>query len=194
MNSTVNIMKQLKTGLLIFIVFMLSASFTTNDTGDPGLRSTLIETIKIKKYLLTFNYFTIENNFATETSSDTANMEAYMTFARNAPSYQFVLTKQSDTLCTITYLQKNEGEKSNFHYEITDFKDKQRTLIQSRVWGEITEKRVDEMIFKKYDPSARKGALVGTNPRQFQFNGIIYGYQDYEKVKEEITELVKKKY
>lgn len=187
-------MKNYLFGIIALSIFLLPLSSANCMAQDSSYKTTPIENIKYKKFQFLINYISIENNFNKPNTSDTSIKESildqYMNFARSTPSYKFYIIKETDTLFSITYLQNND-ETTTFDYEVTNLHKKQTQLIRSNVWGNITEKRVDEMLLKKYDPKAKKGAIAGTNPRQFLFNEMLFGYQDYEKLKIEAIELMK---
>lgn len=187
-------MKKHLIALFAISIGLLPLIFASGIAQDSSYKTTPIENIKYKKFQFSINYITIENNFIKPNTSDTSIIESildqYMNFARSTPSYKFYIIKETDTIFSITYLQKDEGFRP-FYYEVTNLHTKQTQLIKSNVTGEITEHRVDEMLLKKYDPKAKKGAIAGTNPRQFFFNGILFGYQDYVKLKIEAVELMK---
>ena len=180
-------MKYFLVSILTTVIFSFTAFSYSEKQLTSQLYSYEVESIAVKKYTVSINYIPIEKNIDRKDTS----LEEYITFARNTSSHIFYIKKKSDTLFAISYIQKNDGSKTSFYYDIKDVKRNARDTIKSSVWGEITEKRVDEMIKKSFDPKSKKGAIVGMNSRQFLFNDMIYGYQDYEELKIEVIELTK---
>lgn len=181
--------------ITLFIFISLFSYSQVDKNGNPIFNNEFIEDISVNKFSISMNYYTIENNIDNKNSSvfvsETPTIQEYIKFARDYPSYFAIVSENNVAKFMLMLLQKNEGSKTTFYYNIIDVKTNKSIEVPCKVWGEITEKRVDEMIENNYDSTAKKGAIIGTNKRQFSFNKMIYGYQPYDKVKEEIITISK---
>lgn len=181
--------------ITIFTFISLLSYSQIDKNGNPIFNNEFIENIAVNKFTISMNYYTIENNIDNKNSSvfvsENPTIQEYIKFARNYPSYFAIVTEDNVAKFMLMLLQKNNGSETTFFYNIIDVKTSRSIEATCKVWGEITEKRVDEMIENNYDSTAEKGAIVGTNKRQFSYDKMIYGYQSYDKVKEEIIAISK---
>jgi len=181
---------------IVFLSFISTYIIAqTDDNGNPIFNNVQIENIEIDDYSISLNYYTIKNNIDNNKSSvyvsDSPELKDYIKFARDYPSYFAIISKNNEAKYMLILLQQNKDGKTSFIYNIVDAESKRSMEVPCQVWGEITEKRVDEIIENNYDSTAEKGAIVGTNKKQFSYNKMIYGYQPYKKVKEEIIAISK---
>jgi hypothetical protein len=86
-------------------------------------------------------------------------------------------------------LQKNDNAKTTLTYNIINPNTKKSIQVPCSVWGEINEKRADELLKLKADTSSVVIDLPN-NGKGLLFNGIAYRIQPYDKLKAEVIELV----
>ncbi len=181
--------------LLLLTVFTLTnVSGQTDRHGNPVFNSQLISEEKFDGFELTSSYYTIDNNISDKGSSvyvsDHPTLSDYLTFARDLPSNYFIIHKGQNVLAMIMLIQKNEDSKTTLFYNIINPNNGKSIQAPCDVWGEISEKRADELIRLKVDPAAKIIDLPNDG-KGILFNGIAYRIQPYDQLKEEILEIAK---
>ncbi len=179
-------------GILFFVVFPLISIYgQTDQHGNPIFNSEVISEEKFDKFELTSNYYNIKENISNKKSSvyvnDNPTLDDYLTFARDLPSNFFIVHQGQDIIFLIMLLQKNDGNKTTLTYNILNPNNEKSINVSCNVFGEITEKRVNELIELNVDSTAK--ILDMPNGRSFLFNGVTYKIQPYEKLKAEVIEL-----
>ena len=86
-------------------------------------------------------------------------------------------------------MQKNEGSKTTLTWEVINTTTGKSTNIPCNVWGEISEKRVEELEKLKVDTAANIIELPNGN--LYLFDEIGYRIQPYDKLKAELLNLAK---
>lgn len=179
--------------VISFICFFTTSIFSQVDKyGSPVFNSELMSEEYYYGFELSVSYYTINNNISNPESSvfvnENPSLDDYLNFSRNLPSYVFTIHKGSDVVAMIGLQQVNEGNKTRMTYNIVDFNNGKKTEIPCGVFGEITEKRAEELEKLKPDPESEIINLpIG---KLYQFNGIAFRIQPYEKVKNEILQLI----
>jgi len=186
-------MKKLITLLTTLFVFNLTWGQVDNH-GNPIFNNIELSKDDHGEFELTSSYYTIDNNIANkETSvyvSDTPTKEEYLKFSRDLPSYFFIVHKGPTVFAMIMLLPKNEGTNTTLSYNIINPNTGKSIETPCRVWGEISEKRANELLELKVDSTAKIIDLPN-NGKGLLFNGMTYRIQSYDKLKEEVTELAK---
>lgn len=176
---------------LLFTAFILTATLfaQVDKNGNPVFNSELISEEKFELFELSSSYYTINNNINNKASSvyvsDQPTVEAYITFARNLPATFFIVHKGEKVICMIMLLQKNDNGKTSLTYNLYGPNSKNAIEVPCNVWGEINEKRAQELLKLHVDTAAAIIELPN-NGKGLLFNGITYSIQPYEKLKTEI--------
>jgi len=183
-------MKQIT--FLLFAVFAMTSGFGQIDQhGNPVFNNELISEEKLDNFELTSSYYNIKDNISnTESSvyvSDNPTIDDYLKFARDLPSNFFIIHKGQNVIVAIMLLQRNDGGKTTLTYNIVNPNNGKSMEVPCNVFGEITEKRVDELLKLKIDSTAKILDMPGG--KSFLFNGIVYKIQPYDKLKAEVIEL-----
>lgn len=179
---------------LVFITLILIAKLSAqvDKNGNPIFNSEVISEDKFDKFELTSSYYTIKNNIDNKNSSvfvsEKPTLEDYISFARNLPATFFIVHKGERVICMIILLQKNDNNKTVLTYNIFNPGSKKSIQVPCNVWGEISEKRAEELLKLNIDTTSRITELPN-NGKGILFNGITYRIQPYEKLRSEILEI-----
>jgi len=183
-----------KTGLLFLVIFTLTSVFgQTNKNGNPIFNSDLISEEKLDNFKLTSSYYNIKENISNKKSSvyvsDNPTLDEYIKFSRDLPAAFFIAHKGQTVICMIILLQKNDNGKTTLTYNIVNPNTKKSIQVPCTVWGEINEKRADELLKLKADTAS---AIIDlpNNGKGLLFNGIAYRIQPFDKLKAEVIEIV----
>jgi len=184
-----------KIALILLTVITLTNAFgQTDKNGNPVFNNELISEEKLDGFELTSSYYTIDNNIQNKGSSvyvsDKPTLTDYLKFARDLPSNFFIIHQGQNVMIMIMVIQKNEDSKTTLNYNIVNPNDGKSMQAPCNVWGEISEKRADELLKLKVDTSAKIIDLPN-NGKGLLFNGIAYRIQPYNKLKAEVIELAK---
>jgi len=180
--------------ILLAIFIQISAYGQTDKNGNPVFNSELISEEKLDSFELTSSYYTIDNNISNAGSSvyvsDKPTLTEYLKFARDLPSNVFIIHQGKRVLIMIMLMQKNEDSKTTLSYNIVNPNNGKSMQAPCNVWGEISERRSDELLKLKVDPTAKIIDLPNRG-KGIQFDGIVYRIQPYDKLKAEIIEIAK---
>jgi len=181
-----------KISILLFTIFVLTRVYGQTDQHRiPVYNSNWISEDTFDNFELHSGYFNIKDNISNKKSSayvnDNPTLADYLKFARGRTSNFFIVHKGQDFLLMIMLVQINEGNKTTFTYNIVNPNNGKRMEVPCNVFGEITEKRVDELLELKIDSTAK--ILDMSGGKSFLFNGIAYKIQPYDKMKAEVIEL-----
>lgn len=182
-----------ETTLFIFIFFAFNLTWGQVDKhGNPIFNSIELSNEYLENFGLACNYYTIDDNIDNkETSvflSDNPTKEEYIKFARDLPSYFFILRKGQTPFAMVILLQKNEGNQTKLFYNILNPSTGENMEVPCNVWGEVTEKRANELLKLNVDSNAKIIDLPN-NEKGLLFDGTTYRIQSYDKLKDEIIEL-----
>lgn len=184
-------MKQITAILLLLLAFSLSKG-QIDKNGNPTFNSQILGTEDHGEFQLSRSYYTITNNIDNKESSvfiaENPSAEQYLDFARDQTSYFFIIHKGQELMTMVILLQNNEQQPTQFAYNIFNPHNKQSVIAPCNVWGEITEKRAEELIALKIDSTAKIIDLP-MNGKGLMFNGIVYRIQPYDKLLAEVTDL-----
>ena len=162
--------------------------------GTPIINSIVLSKDDLGDFELTSSYYTIDNNINNkETSvyvSNNPTKAEYMIFAKDFPSHFFIIHEGETVLAMIILLQKNEGPNTELFYKIVNPANGKSMEAHCQVWGEVSEKRANELLELQADSTA-KIIDLSNNAKGLLFNGITYRIQPYDKLKEEVTELAR---
>lgn len=179
--------------IIVVLVFNLHRG-QVDKHGNPVFNSIELSEDDLGDFELSSNYYTIDNNISNKKSSvyvsHTPTEDEYINFARNLPSHFFIVHKGPTVFLMIILLPKIEGNKTTLSYNIVNPNTGKSIEAPCRVWGEITEKRAHELLELKVDSSAKVIDLPN-NGKGLLFKGIVYRIQQYDKLKEEVTELAR---
>jgi hypothetical protein len=183
-----------KLSLLFLTIFTLTNLFgQTDKNGNPIFNSDLISEEKFDNFELTSSYYNIKENISNKKSSvyvsDNPTLDDYIKFSRDLPATFFIAHKGQTVICMIMLLQKNDNGKTTLTYNIVNPNTKKSIQVPCNVWGEINEKRADELLKLKVDTSSVVIDLPN-NGKGLLFNGIAYRIQSFDKLKAEIIEIV----
>jgi hypothetical protein len=183
-----------KLALFILTIFTITnVPAQTDKNGNPVFNSNLISEEKFDNFELTSSYYNIKENITNKKSSvyvsDNPTLEEYFKFSRDLPASVFIAHKGQTVICMIMLLQKNEPGKTTLNYKIIDPATKKNFQLPCTVWGEINEKRADELLNLKIDP-ASKIIDLPNNGKGLLFNGIVCRIQSFDKLKAEVMEIV----
>jgi len=192
-DTTQQIMK--KIALIILTVFTLTNAFGQTDKhGNPVFNNELISEEKLDAFELTSSYYTIDNNISNKGSSvyvsDKPTLTEYLKFARELPSNFFIVHQGQSVMVMIMLMPKIDGSNTTLSYNIVNPNNGKSMQTSCNVWGEISEKRADELLKLKVDTAAKIIDLPN-NGKGLLFNGIAYRIQPYDKLKAEVIEIAK---
>lgn len=184
-----------KITLIILTVIALTNAFGQTDKhGNPVFNNELISEEKLDGFELTSSYYTIGNNISNKGSSvyvsDNPTLNDYLKFARDLPSNFFIVHQGQSVMVMMMVIQKNEDSKTTLSYNIVNPNNGKSMQAPCNVWGEISEKRADELLKLKVDTAAKIIDLPN-NGKGLLFNGIAYRIQPYDKLKAEVIEIAK---
>ena len=185
-------MKQI-TLILIGLLFSQLIFGQFDKHNNPVFNSILISEESIDDFNLTSSYYTIDNNISNKESSvyvsENPNLDDYLNFARDLPANYFIVHRGQNVSFMIMLLQKNDENKTILNYMVLNPSNNKSIEVPCKVIGEISEKRVQELLQLNVDSSAKLITLpVGD---LFLFNGITYRIQPYDKVKEVVIDIAK---
>lgn len=182
--------------LLLITIILLIAKISfgqLDENGNPIFNNIELETEDFGEYSISSNYYTIENNIDNPESSVFINKkptkEDYLKFSRDLPSYFFIVHKKTEVFAMIMLVQNNEGSKTELMYNVVNPNTGENIQLPCGTWGEITEKRVEELEKMEIDSTSKIIDLP--NGKGYLFNEIMYRIQPYNSLKEEIGELAK---
>lgn len=183
-----------KIGFLFLTIFTITNLFGQTDKNDnPIFNSELISEEKFDNFELTSNYYNIKENISNKKSSvyvsDNPTLDDYTKFSRDLPATSFIAHKGQTVICMIMLLQKNVNEKTTLIYNIINPDTKKSIQVPCNVWGEINEKRADELLKLKIDTTSLFLDFPN-NGKGFLFNGIAYRIQPFNKLKAEVIEII----
>lgn len=183
-----------KLSLILLTIFTLTSVFgQTDKNGNPIFNSDLISEEKFDNFELTSSYYNIKENISNKKSSvyvnDNPTLDEYMKFSRNLPATFFIAHKGQTVICMIVLLQKSDNGKTILTYNIVNPNTKKSIQIPCGVWGEINEKRADELLKLKPDTTSAVIDLPN-NGKGLLFNGMVYRIQPFDKLKAEVIEIV----
>ncbi len=177
--------------LCLFLTNSLQSQVDEN--GNPVFNSTLISDETIDNFELSSFYYTIDNNISNKKSSvymtAKPTLADYLKFSRNLPANYFVVHQGQKVRYMIILLQNNDNNKTSLKYMVMNALSGERKEIPCNVFGEINEKRVQELIKLKVDTASEILTLPLGN--LFLFNNIAYRIQPYDSLKNEVIELSK---
>jgi len=181
-----------KISVLLFTIFALTSVFGQTDQHEnPIFNNELISEEKLDNFELTSSYYNIKDNISNKKSSvyvnDNPTLDDYLKFARDLPSNFFIIHNEQNVVIMIMLLQRNEGNKTTLTYNIVNPNNGKSMEVPCNIYGEITEKRVDELLELNIDSTAM--ILNMPDGKSFLFNGITYKIQPYDKLKIEVIEL-----
>ncbi len=179
--------------ILLTLLTQLNAFAQIDKHGNPIFNNEPISEEKFDDFELTCCYYNIKDNISNKQSSvyvsDNPTLPDYLKFSRNLPSYFFIVHKGPNVIMMFILLQKNDGEKTILTYNINNPNNGKSIDVPCSVFGEISEKRVEELEALNVDTTAR----IVTVPagKAYQFEGIVYLIQPYDKLKEEVIEIAR---
>lgn len=180
--------------ILLTVITLTTAFGQTDRHGNPVFNNELISEEKLDGFELTSSYYTIDNNISNEGSSvyvsDKPTLTDYLRFAQELPSYYFIVHQGQSVMLMIILLPKIEGSNTILSYNIVNPSNGKSMQTPCKVWGEISEKRADELLKLKVDTAAVIIDLPN-NGKGLLFNGIAYRIQPFDKLKAEVIEIVK---
>lgn len=177
--------------ICLFLVLWHAVDAQVDGNGNPVFNSIQLSTEQLGEFELSFNYYTIQDNIDNFQSSvfvsETPSLDDYIGFARNLPSYFFMLNRGPDVVFMIMLNQKVNGHETLFSYTVLDPATMKVVDLPCNVSGEVTEVRAEEMLKNKYDP-ASEYVSMGNN-KLFVFDGMGYRIQPFNAVKDEVRKL-----
>lgn len=177
------------------IVLGIGTVFSQTDKhGNPVFNSEVISEEKFDDFGLTSMYYTIDNNISNKGSSvyvsEKPTLPEYLKFSRELPSYAFLLHQEHKVRYMIMLTTVINGTKTTLSYHIVNPDNGKSVDVPCNVWGEISEKRADELTKLKIDEESNVIDLPN-NGKLFLFDGVTYRIQPYDQLKEEVTKIAK---
>ncbi len=184
-----------KIALILLAVLTLTNTYGQTDKhGNPVFNNELISEEKFDGFELTSSYYTIDNNISNNGSSvyvsDKPTLTDYLKFARELPSNFFIIHQGQSVMVMIMLIPKIDGTNTTLSYNIVNPGNGKSMQTPCNVWGEISEKRADELLKLKVDTAAKIIDLPDSG-KGLLFNGIAYRIQPYDKLKAEVIEIAK---
>jgi len=180
--------------ILLLTITLTNAFGQTDNHGNPVFNSEIISEEKLDGFELTSSYYTIANNISNKGSSvyvsDNPILTDYLKFARELPSNFFIIHQGGNVLVLIMLLQMIDDSNTTLFYNIINPNNGKSAEIPCNVFGEISEKRADELLKIRVDTAAKIIDLPN-DEKELLFNGIVYKIQSYDKLKEEVIEITK---
>ncbi|HLS31770.1 MAG TPA: hypothetical protein VK021_13015 [Flavobacteriaceae bacterium] len=142
--------------ILAILLITLSIGQTygqTDKNNNPVFNSISTQEKSYGDLMLISNYYTLEHNIDNKLSSvfisEEPTLDQIEKASVNLPSDFFILTKDSKIIALINL--QNDPEKVFITQEMRTGK---QATFPSKLAGDITENRADEIIKEKYDPNA----------------------------------------
>lgn len=136
------------------ILISLKSFSQTDKNGNPVFNSKTISEEKINDYQLNTNYYTIDNNINSKTSSVFVNenptLDEIEKFATKLPSDFFLVVKDNSPINMIMILDNPERK-----YFVVNPTNGKNEVFDCNIKGDITENRAKEIIDKKFDSNAK---------------------------------------
>ena len=178
--------------LILLISLIAKVSFGQYDkNGNPIFNSIELGVENFENYSISSSYYTIENNIDNPVSSVFVSYnptnEDFLEFARNLPSYFFIVHKGETVFAMIMLTQENEGSKTELKYFVKNPNTEKTLELPCNVKGEISEKRVEELEKLKVDSASK--IIDFPYGKAYLFNGVVYRIQPYNSLKKEVYEL-----
>jgi hypothetical protein len=180
---------------LLVTGFCLTTFGQKADTiNKPTLNSKLITDEIVDDFELLTKYYALDNNISNKNSTvyinDKPTMADYIKFATTQPSYLFVVHKGAAVKLEITVQQKKEKDVVTFSYLIVHPGTGKRLEVPSRIVGQISEGRVQELEKLRLDRTSKIIDLPN-NGKAYSFNGETYIIQSFNQMKTELLGLVR---
>ena len=172
--------------IIILTVITLGQLFAqTDNNGNPVFNSIQITEKRIDDFLLISNYYTLGNNIENRLSSvfisENPTLEQIEKAMIDLTSDFFILTKESRMVAMI--ILQNSPRREFMTIEMSN---NRRRTFPSRLMGDITENRANEIISGNFDPTAKIEGNILT------FNGNRFTIIGNKEIEEAVLELIKK--
>lgn len=181
--------------IFLTVITLTNAFGQTDKHGNPIFNNEPISEEQLEGFELTSSYYTIDNNISNKGSSvyvsDNPTLTDYLNFARDLPSYFFIVHQGQRVMVMISLIQKNDDTNTTLSYNIVNPNNGKSMQAPCSVFGEISEKRADELLKLKVDTASKIIDLPTNNGRGLLFDGIIYRIQPYDKLKAEVIAIAK---
>jgi len=154
--------------LPILFLFSYFVFGQTDQGGNPIFNSISTNEKSFDDFLLISNYYTLKNNIENAQSSvfisENPTLNEIENAAINLPSDFFILTKNSKMVVMV--ILQNYPEREFMSVGILT---NQESFYPSKLKGDITENRANEIIKEKYDPNAKiENNILLFNNKRFQ--------------------------
>ncbi len=172
--------------IIILVIFSIGQTFGQNDkNGNPVFNSVTINEKSIGDFLLISNYYTLKNNIENPLSSvfisEKPTLDQVEKAAGNLPSDFFIITKESKIVVMIM-LQNNPKRE----FMIIDVSTNETSTAPCNLQGDLTQKRVTEILKEGYDTTSKIENSVLT------FNGKSFSIVPDTAIEESVLELIKR--
>jgi hypothetical protein len=177
---------------LFFLCYIVSfgGAAQTESTDAPVFISRDIDDISYGSFSISTSYYTINNNIDNRQSSafisDTPSPEEYLHFAQHQPSYCFLIHRQRSVLAMVLFHPRHKATGPDFAYIIVNPASGHRREVPSRLVGQLTEKRAEEMITHQLLPAANQ-----PNDTLFQLGETSYSVLSFAQVRQEVATLAR---
>ena len=163
------------------------------DTQEAAVFTSVeLEEVTYEGFSITAGYYTIANNIDNRQSkafiSDVPSPEEYIYFARHQPSYYFLVHRQREVIRMITLEQRPHERSSTFYYTIFDPVSGYRTIAASRLSGELTQWRAQELRGRVEKGTAGTLARITLTDKM----DLSYPVQPFDAVRQEVVELARR--
>ena len=173
-----------KITLLLFLILSTITFGQTDKNGNPVFNSMSIDEIKINDdFKLIVNYYTLENNIENPLSSvyisKKPSDKEIIKSATELMSYNFLLLKNQKMVDLITL-----NEKPLRAFNLRNLKSGNVKDYKSKIKGDISESRANEIIDNKYDDNSKIENNILT------YNGKTYSIYSKQEVIDEILDIL----
>lgn len=174
-----------KISLILFLILSTLTFGQTDKNGNPVFNSMSIDEIKIDNNIkLIVNYYTLANNIENPLSSvyisKNPSDKKIIKSATELMSYNFLLLKNQKMVDLIVL-----NEKPLRVFNLRNLKSGKVKDYKSKIKGDISENRANEIIKNKYDDSAKIENNILT------YNGKTYLIYSKQEVINEILNIIK---
>jgi hypothetical protein len=174
-----------KITLLLFLILSTITFGQTDKNGNPVFNSMSIDEIKINDdFKLIVNYYTLENNIENPLSSvyisKKPSDKEIIKSATELMSYNFLLLKNQKMVDLIALNEKPLRAFNLRNLKLGKVKD-----YKSKIMGDISESRANEIINSKFDDKAKIENNILT------YNGETYSIYSKQEVIDEILNIIK---
>jgi hypothetical protein len=169
--------------LPLFLLLALAGKAQTDPTGNLVFNSVTLEVDSFSGCELTFNYYTLQDNIDSRSSSvfiaEKPSLNQIEAAAVKLPAHFFVLTRKGQVVSRVMLTEEPKRQ-----YLVTDFSTGEPRSFPCALTGDLPEERVLELLDLGWDPGAKR---TGNN---FYFNGKTFSILPADQLKADVRKLI----